>query len=229
MADEPEPNFEQSLAQLEQIVASLERGEPELTSALSKYEKGVQLLSICHRLLEKAEQSVALLSRGRRRGTAHHRSLRCHRNRGARGKRGAGGRRGKRGHGRHQATDNHRANRRAKEPSETSRIFGRPKRSPVLINSNDPTSLAHARRPKARSHGIRRSRRASRFFLPRANRVSSSGSPTSPTKPDGPASGSSPRTGRAWAIPSSSLARPRSNACPTSKTWQWPWVSTNSA
>ena len=62
MADEPEPNFEQALAQLEQIVASLERGEPELTSALSKYEKGVQLLSICHRLLEKAEQSVALLA-----------------------------------------------------------------------------------------------------------------------------------------------------------------------
>ena len=62
MADEPEPDFEQSLAQLEQIVASLERGEPELTSALSKYEKGVQLLSICHRLLEKAEQSVALLT-----------------------------------------------------------------------------------------------------------------------------------------------------------------------
>ena len=62
MVDEPEPNFEQALAQLEQIVASLERGEPELTSALSKYEKGVQLLSICHRLLEKAEQSVALLA-----------------------------------------------------------------------------------------------------------------------------------------------------------------------
>jgi exodeoxyribonuclease VII small subunit len=62
MGDETEPNFEKALAQLEQIVASLERGEPELTSARSKYEKGVQLLSICHRLLEKAEQSVALLT-----------------------------------------------------------------------------------------------------------------------------------------------------------------------
>ena len=62
MADETEPNFEEALAQLERIVASLERGEPELTSALSKYEKGVQLLSVCHRLLEKAEQSVALLT-----------------------------------------------------------------------------------------------------------------------------------------------------------------------
>ena len=62
MADEAEPNFEDALAELERIVASLERGEPELTSALSKYEKGVQLLSICHRLLEKAEQSVAILT-----------------------------------------------------------------------------------------------------------------------------------------------------------------------
>jgi exodeoxyribonuclease VII small subunit len=62
MADDAEPNFEVALAELERIVASLERGEPELTSALSKYEKGVQLLSVCHRLLEKAEHSVAILT-----------------------------------------------------------------------------------------------------------------------------------------------------------------------
>ncbi len=62
MGDETEPKFEEALAQLERIVANLERGEPELTSALSKYEKGVQLLSICHRLLEKAEHAVALLT-----------------------------------------------------------------------------------------------------------------------------------------------------------------------
>ena len=59
---EPEPTFEQALGQLERIVASLERGEPELTSALAKYEKGVLLLTQCHRLLDQAEQSVALLT-----------------------------------------------------------------------------------------------------------------------------------------------------------------------
>jgi exodeoxyribonuclease VII small subunit len=59
---EPEPSFEQALTQLEQIVASLERGEPELTTALAKYEKGVKLLTLCHRLLDQAEQSVALLT-----------------------------------------------------------------------------------------------------------------------------------------------------------------------
>ena len=59
---EPEPSFEQALNQLERIVASLERGEPELTAALAKYEKGVTLLTQCHRLLDQAEQSVALLT-----------------------------------------------------------------------------------------------------------------------------------------------------------------------
>jgi exodeoxyribonuclease VII small subunit len=61
-APEPEPSFEQALSQLERIVASLERGEPELTAALAKYEKGVLLLTQCHRLLDQAEQSVALLT-----------------------------------------------------------------------------------------------------------------------------------------------------------------------
>jgi exodeoxyribonuclease VII small subunit len=61
-APEPEPSFEQALGQLERIVSSLERGEPELTAALAKYEKGVSLLTQCHRLLDQAEQSVALLT-----------------------------------------------------------------------------------------------------------------------------------------------------------------------
>lgn len=66
MPDEPapesKPSFEQALGQLERIVASLERGEPELTAALAKYEKGVSLVTQCHRLLDQAEQSVALLT-----------------------------------------------------------------------------------------------------------------------------------------------------------------------
>lgn len=59
---EPELSFEQALGQLERIVASLERGEPELTSALAKYEMGVRLLKTCYGLLDQAEQSVALLT-----------------------------------------------------------------------------------------------------------------------------------------------------------------------
>ncbi len=57
-----EPSFEQALGQLEQLVAGLEQGEPELTKALGKYENGVRLLKLCYRLLDEAEQSVALLT-----------------------------------------------------------------------------------------------------------------------------------------------------------------------
>jgi exodeoxyribonuclease VII small subunit len=59
---ETEPRFEEALSQLDRIVESLERGEPELSSALGKYEKGVKLLAQCYRLLDQAELSVALLT-----------------------------------------------------------------------------------------------------------------------------------------------------------------------
>ena len=59
---ENQPSFEQALGQLERIVESLERGESDLSSALSQYELSVKLLTRCHELLDKAEQSVALLS-----------------------------------------------------------------------------------------------------------------------------------------------------------------------
>jgi len=63
MADDAsEVRFEDALAQLEQIVESLQRGEPELSGALAKYEKGVALLGQCYGLLERAERSVTLLT-----------------------------------------------------------------------------------------------------------------------------------------------------------------------
>lgn len=64
MAIEPEPNptFEDSMRRLERIVDDLERGEPELSAALAKYEQGVRLLARCHAVLDQAEQSVALLT-----------------------------------------------------------------------------------------------------------------------------------------------------------------------
>ncbi|HZW31893.1 MAG TPA: exodeoxyribonuclease VII small subunit [Isosphaeraceae bacterium] len=62
MPDVSEPTFEQALTRLEQIVDDLERGEPALSVALAQYEDGVKLLRHCYRLLELAEQSVALLT-----------------------------------------------------------------------------------------------------------------------------------------------------------------------
>jgi exodeoxyribonuclease VII small subunit len=58
----PEPSFEDALRTLEQVVDDLERGEPELSAALAKYEQGVKLVGHCQSALEKAERSVALLT-----------------------------------------------------------------------------------------------------------------------------------------------------------------------
>ena len=59
---ETEPTFEESLKRLEQIVNELERGESELSTALSKYEQGVGLLARCSSQLDTADRSVALLT-----------------------------------------------------------------------------------------------------------------------------------------------------------------------
>jgi exodeoxyribonuclease VII small subunit len=58
----PDLTFEAALDQLAQIVADLEQGEPELATALAKYEQAIRLLAHCHALIDGAEQTVALLT-----------------------------------------------------------------------------------------------------------------------------------------------------------------------
>jgi exodeoxyribonuclease VII small subunit len=57
-----EIRFEAAVSGLEEIVESLERGEPDLAAALAKYETGVRLLTQCYGLLERADRAVALLA-----------------------------------------------------------------------------------------------------------------------------------------------------------------------
>jgi len=57
-----ELSFEEALGQLERIVQTLERGDSDLSAALGHYERSVRLLTHCQGLLERAEQSVALLA-----------------------------------------------------------------------------------------------------------------------------------------------------------------------
>lgn len=64
---EPSPNgeplpFEVALGQLEAIVADLERGTLDLDASLSRYERGVHLLSRCRSTLQDTERRVALLT-----------------------------------------------------------------------------------------------------------------------------------------------------------------------
>lgn len=58
------PNFEKSIARLEEIIKLLEQGDAPLESALSLFEEGAGLLGQCGMLLDQAEQKVLLLSKG---------------------------------------------------------------------------------------------------------------------------------------------------------------------
>jgi exodeoxyribonuclease VII small subunit len=60
--DECASTFEESLEQLEKIVAELESGKLGLSDALGRYEEGVKHLKGCQQLLELAEQKIELLS-----------------------------------------------------------------------------------------------------------------------------------------------------------------------
>jgi exodeoxyribonuclease VII small subunit len=62
MLQETEVPFETAVSQLELIIETLERGEPDLAGALARYEAGVRLLNQCYGLLERAERAVALLT-----------------------------------------------------------------------------------------------------------------------------------------------------------------------
>ena len=55
------PPFEQSLAQLEALVARLESGELPLDQALACFEQGVRLTRECQGALSAAQQRVQLL------------------------------------------------------------------------------------------------------------------------------------------------------------------------
>ncbi len=62
MTDTPETTtFEQALAQLEQIVQRLEKGELPLEESLKLYEEGVRLSRLCHGKLEEAEGRIEVL------------------------------------------------------------------------------------------------------------------------------------------------------------------------
>jgi len=60
--DECASSFEDSLKELEKIVAELESGKLGLSDALARYEEGVKHLKGCQHLLEMAERKIELLS-----------------------------------------------------------------------------------------------------------------------------------------------------------------------
>ena len=64
------PSFDSALAQLQQVVKSLEGGELSLEESLKAFEKGVALSRACQALLAAADQKVELLVKGTEPGAA---------------------------------------------------------------------------------------------------------------------------------------------------------------
>jgi len=56
------PNFESDLAELELLVARMERGDLSLEEAIGTFERGVALAKSCQQALRDAEQKVQRLS-----------------------------------------------------------------------------------------------------------------------------------------------------------------------
>jgi exodeoxyribonuclease VII small subunit len=58
---EKAPDFEQSLTELEALVAKLEQGDVPLEEALKTFERGVALTRQCQTALRSAQQTVEVL------------------------------------------------------------------------------------------------------------------------------------------------------------------------
>ena len=63
MATKKEASFEDSLAELEEIVNRMETGEPSLADLMDNYSRGIRLSQKCMKALERAEKTMDLLIR----------------------------------------------------------------------------------------------------------------------------------------------------------------------
>lgn len=55
-------HFEKSIAELQEIVQQLEKGELSLEQSLKQFEKGITLARHCQEILSQAEQKIEILS-----------------------------------------------------------------------------------------------------------------------------------------------------------------------
>lgn len=64
MTDRPvsEMTFEEAMAELEQVVGKLERGDVALDDSIKLYERGAELKKRCEAKLREAEEKVAIIT-----------------------------------------------------------------------------------------------------------------------------------------------------------------------
>ena len=57
-------NFEEAMERLETIAGTLENGNASLDASIASFEEGMELIRLCHRKLQEAEQKVQVLVKG---------------------------------------------------------------------------------------------------------------------------------------------------------------------
>ena len=64
MTDRPvdEMSFEEAMAELEQVLGKLERGDVALDASITLYERGAALKARCETKLKEAEEKVAAIT-----------------------------------------------------------------------------------------------------------------------------------------------------------------------
>lgn len=59
-----QPSYEQALAELEQLVQTMESGQMPLDRLLDSYRRGAELLTLCRSRLQAVEEQVKVLEDG---------------------------------------------------------------------------------------------------------------------------------------------------------------------
>lgn len=62
MAGRKKQTFEQAMKRLEEIVQTLERGDPPLEESMILFEEGTKLSTALREMLDNAEQKVSILT-----------------------------------------------------------------------------------------------------------------------------------------------------------------------
>jgi exodeoxyribonuclease VII small subunit len=63
MGSNEKQTFEKSVIRIDEIVASLEKGDVQLDKSLALFEEGVKLIEACGTMLDNAEQTVVRLQK----------------------------------------------------------------------------------------------------------------------------------------------------------------------
>jgi exodeoxyribonuclease VII small subunit len=58
----PTLDFEAAIAELEQLVETMEQGDISLEESLKNFERGIELTRTCQKALQQAEQKVQILT-----------------------------------------------------------------------------------------------------------------------------------------------------------------------